>query len=99
MAFKPENIDDILRVGRDIERIQADYADVIQATQRAADQMKDLIDPPVLRRLREMHDLMLSDDIQRASRVLAEQQRLSALYCGNLIPMDADSRDQNCGDY
>ena len=57
MALKPKDFDDILRVGRDIERMQSDYADVVRATQRAADQMKDLIDPPALRWLGEMHDM------------------------------------------
>lgn len=41
---------------------------------------------------------MLSNEIQGASRLLAEQP-LIALYCGKLIPTDAESRVQNCGDY
>lgn len=53
MAFKPEDFDDILRVGKDLERMRAQRVDVMDAVQRAADQMRDIVDPPALRRLRE----------------------------------------------
>ena len=42
------------------ERIIKQYASMHDEVQRAAEQMRDIIDPPGLRRMREMHDQMMA---------------------------------------
>jgi hypothetical protein len=60
MALDLDELGAAARLSAEHERIVKEHTKVYDEVQKAADRMRDIIDPPALRRMRAMHDSMLA---------------------------------------
>src|SRR5262245_57833334 len=60
MALTDAEVAAVLRLKEQQERLLSEQADTIAAAQKAANELRDYIDPPSLRRMREQYDQIMA---------------------------------------
>lgn len=60
MALDLDRVGAALKLAGEHERVVKQYASVHDGVQKAAERMRDILDPPTLRRMRDMHDQLLA---------------------------------------